>query len=74
MVFVIEVSNDANGSKVPRNGKILLFCFLDLLRLFLYPTFSDSILLKMKRKEHSTWKNTAHRLHIISLFFNLKHI
>ena len=48
MVFVIEVSNDANGSKLPRNGKILLFCILDLLRLFLYPTFSESILLKMK--------------------------
>ena len=69
MDFLNEVSNDANGSKVPRNGKILLFWSLDLLR---FADFFASILLKMKRKKHSTGKSMVHRLHIISLFLCFK--
>ena len=50
MDFVNEVSNDPNGSKVPRNGKIPLFWILDLLHFYSDFFGVDPTEIEMKRE------------------------
>ena len=76
MDFVNEVSNDANGSKVPNNGKNLLFWVLGLLRFFLSPLtiFFGVDPVESEMKKALNWvKCGAQTAYSLIVFFCLKH-
>ena len=68
MDFVNEVSNDANGSKVSRNVKNLLFWSLDLLRFFVSDFFGDNPTEKKKERALNLEKYGAQTAYKFTFF------